>query len=163
VADTGTTTRTAEQEGVVRAAPARPLTAEKLRMRAVFRHLKRHPADRASMYAYSDALEECGHGVLAAAYRWAADNGKWPFRRYGRGVRGTMYGDDDTRRLVYDWNKSITNGPDPNLPESCQLSLNLVLAVWDDKDRCYGGVHRAFVILANALVRKGWIRVQETG
>lgn len=158
-------TPTAQKEGVLRNRPPRPPTPEMLKMRAVFRYLINHPGDADAMLAYSDSLEEAGYGALAQAYRWAAVRGKWPFVRLGSGVRGflTVFSGDDTVRHVYDWNREITNGPDPGIPDHAQLPDVICAAIRSDKGRRYGGLHRAFVLLANALIKTGWTRVAKGG
>jgi hypothetical protein len=121
----------------------------------LFRELLRNPRDVGTMSVLADALADAGHERVAHAYRWAATNKRWPFLRTGRGPDGlSNHSRRDLReRQVYDWNILIIDDSLRrfNVPEEAQLDRELIQAIRKLKDRRYGGIHRAFVLLAHAL------------
>jgi hypothetical protein len=122
-------------------------------VRAIFRRLVASLGDRPTMCVLADALEDAGAPRLARAYRWAAEHGKWPFRRTCR-KRSVGYVGFD--RKVYDWDRDYPAGPAVTVPSSACLPRPIYRAVVDGpKGRRYGGIHRAFVLLANALEAAG--------
>lgn len=132
-------------------------------IRSLYRNLLGDPANPVTMKLLADALDDAGYPEVSHAYRWAADRGRWPFRRLGKGPDGFVHFNQiDLRpRLVYDWNVIL---PDDNplagkVPEGAWLEKPLVLAIREWKERRYGGVHRAFIILAHALrsVHPSWL------
>lgn len=119
----------------------------------MYRALLANHGDADTMRVFADALDDDGRPQLAHAYRWAARNGKWPLRRLGRGPRGWLSGFNpgDTRvRRVYDWNREWEE-ESPRVPRTAMLSGELIQAIMDNGERRYGGVNRAFIILARAL------------
>lgn len=129
--------------------------ASNANIRNLYRELLRNPANRNTMKVLADALEDAGHPEVACAYRWAADRGRWPFKRYGKGTDGlTHFSRTDLRpRQVYDWNVVLTvdNPLTRKVPEAAWLEKHLVRVIKNLSGRRYGGVHRAFILLARAL------------
>lgn len=104
-------------------------------LKAIYDHLLDHPGDSVRMQILADALEESGHDQLATAYRWAADNGKWPEMSITRmswwGHMG-QYTQDGPHRL-----------PAKLFWYSCKMT--------DFSPPTSDGVDGAFIRLANAL------------
>jgi hypothetical protein len=109
----------------------------------IYENLLTRPGDAPTMLVLSDALEDEGEMALAAAYRWAALHGKWPFLRHELRLQGP----------VYDWDRVGRELPpsDVPVPESAQLSLDIYKAIKQLPHREYGDVNRAFVLLARVL------------
>lgn len=111
----------------------------------------------ATMLVFADALEERDHDAVAFAYRWAAHRGKWPMKR-NASWRVQMYGTHRTLRSepkfwqCYDWDV-YGRQYFINVPESAMLTYTLWNAIKSEKHapNKYGGVHRAFKLLAEAL------------
>jgi hypothetical protein len=102
-------------------------------------------ADKAIMLVFADALEDDLEEIeLAAAYRWAAHNGKWPFRRR----RSKLLPDHLT---VYDWDRIGRANKSPETARIPRPLFDCICSMPDDTKR-YGGINRAFVLLARALV-----------
>jgi uncharacterized protein (TIGR02996 family) len=127
-------------------------------VRRLYRALLANPGDRGTMLVFADALDEVGSPGLAGAYRWAAGRGRWPFRRSARGPDGFSAHSRTDLRLwqVWDWNATLEAREDPAgrvspVPESAQLPPTLIRAIVGDRGRRYGGVNRAFLILARAI------------
>lgn len=110
---------------------------------AVYRKMIDLPEpDFEAMLVLADALEEDGDDKLSHAYRWAAENRKFPWLRQSRGSRDPGN--------VYDWDRAdrvmgIT------LPQHCLLPVKLYSAIRDMKDKKYGSIDDAFFLLARAL------------
>lgn len=97
------------------------------------------------MLVMADAVEEFeGDGRTAAAYRWAATKALWPLRRAGRGSKVW-----DTQEFVYDWDGAHKEGD--FAPGYSRLPRGLYQAIRDLKDKKYGTVHMAFVLLGRGL------------
>ncbi len=114
-------------------------------LRAVYRNLLTHPGDPAIMQVFADVLTDCGMDDLAYAYRWAAERGRWPFVRTERDSNPPW---NDTRK-VYDWSRQHWG----SVPEACRLPVPLYRIIkFKLKEKRYGGVNRAFVLLARGLL-----------
>lgn len=114
--------------------------------RRVFRALLAKPRDWGAMLALADALEESGQDSLARAYRWASRRRRWPF---ACACRPSELG---KRMLkVMDWERNRRERS--AAPWHAKLPKYLFLAIVrvPRGERRYGGVHRAFVLLAQGL------------
>jgi hypothetical protein len=133
-------------------------------IRAVFKSLLASGGDSSIMPALADLLEEAGENDLALAYRYAAKFGYWPFRRriltpttLGKAARvldAENWGQFGHRE-VWDWeadrevHKRTRSSVDPRswLHEALYHAIRgIPLAA-----KKYGGIHRAFVLLAQGL------------
>ena len=119
----------------------------------LYQNLLEHPGDASTMLVYSDYLEEQGNLSLANAYRYAANNNLWPFRRTYRtkekhGMPESFPGTPDAEGKVYDWDSKRKS---TDLPETCKLPHEIYRGItrWDQ--RRYGGIHEAFMLLAYGL------------
>lgn len=111
---------------------------------AIYNRLLEMPRDRATMLVLADALMDSGEEDLAAAYRWAASESKWPFQRPRW----------NTEEKVYDWDSDdgerqclVQISQDARLPHKLFRHMALAPA----KEKKYGDVNDAFVLLARAL------------
>lgn len=109
---------------------------------SIYEALLASPGDTATMLVLADALEDEGRDKLAAAYRWAAERGRWPFERLGRRKS------QDEMNKVWDWDlESRENAA----PERSRLPRDLYDALRRLEKRKYSDVNQAFVLLANVL------------
>jgi hypothetical protein len=121
-------------------------------LRSVFRSLVKSPQDWALMMILADALEDVGAEDLAAAYRWAASRKKWPFQCTGHRFPGTgEYG-----RKVYDWDSDSLTRSNNNVLEHARLPHEMYKVMANPhglpgQSKKYGGIHRAFVLLARTM------------
>jgi hypothetical protein len=115
----------------------------------IYRRLLDTPGDRDAMLVLADALDDEGHDRLAAAYRWAAGRGKWPFRRFAAptDVRREMC--SEVGEAIYDWDSEsrVRNVA----PADSKLPVELFERIRFMQFRRYGDVNQAFALLANAL------------
>lgn len=112
-----------------------------------------------AMLILADLIEEQEQDAQTAiAYRWAAEQGLWPFER------ASLHGgkDDPAVPKVFDWDgehrKSI-NGTGKYggtiVPDHARLPMELYDAMRHLPDRAYGEVHQAFVLLGRVLAGEG--------
>lgn len=125
------------------------------RVRKLLRLLVGAPQDRELMTLLADTLEEAGKLPLAHAYRWARDNSKWPYVFHNAYLPGGA--SLNHRRPVYDWTAFRgTDNPEraaliDRYPPSCWLGDEMIRRLVNHKERRYGRIHRAFILLAMAL------------
>jgi hypothetical protein len=115
----------------------------------IYRRLLDTPGDRDAMLVLADAMDDEGHDHLAAAYRWAAERGKWPFVRFASpsDVRREMC--SERGKAIYDWDSESRR---INVaPAESKLPVELFERIRFMQVRRYGDVNQAFVLLANAL------------
>lgn len=118
-------------------------------IRKLYKALLLNPGDKSAMLVLAEAFEEVGLDHMAATYRWAAENEKWPFPRRGKGLRGFISGDRGPERDVYDWD---VEGRDTKYPPTARLPRQFYSAICClPRTRKYGGPHRAFILLAKAM------------
>lgn len=105
-----------------------------------------------TMLVLADALEDMGADDLADAYRWASHNRKWPDKRTQSPKYGAVYSTPTIK--VYDWNSERTEESLylVNTPKTSRLPKFLHRLICQSDDKKYGGIHRAFVLLAKALI-----------
>jgi hypothetical protein len=107
-------------------------------LRLTYRALLKNPGDTLTMLAVADLLEEEGNESLARAYRWAAENRKWPVKL--------------TTKRPPDWFHEEYEGNDA--PVSARLPDYIWNAVRDDCDPYdFGTVSKVFKIIARGLDR----------
>jgi hypothetical protein len=118
-------------------------------LRVSFRNLLERPGNQMAMHIMADALDDVGACDVATAYRWAAENGMWPTIMHQRLHRGRPLGTGAYRK-IYDWYVSGNGG---STPVTCQLPPKIYHAICaiPMEEKKYGGVHRAFVLLAMGL------------
>lgn len=117
------------------------------RLHTFYREVIRCPGSTDVIQVFADLLEEAGHVDLAAAYRWAAEHDKWPCVLHQVRYKGEPNSRRD--RPVYDWDKEGREFP--FIPPTARLPKELYLAIHGIPNRKYGGVNRAFILLAGAL------------
>lgn len=128
-------------------------------VKEIYRRLLLHPGDREGMWVLANALEQIGHGDLADAYRWAAFAGKWPFVKTLRDPKRVM--DRSRERTFFDWDG--LHRINPTVPPHARLPKEIFDAIKRLKDRRYGDVNMAFVVLARALCSLKGKREERTG
>lgn len=109
----------------------------------IFSELLDKPQDKTLMRILADALEDMNDLELATAYRWAADNFKWPAIFEGRNNIGK----------VYDWDvegrsSSMSYRPDA---EHYKLPKELYDTIRRLPDKEYGEIVQAFRLLGRGL------------
>ncbi len=147
-----------------------------LLMRTYRRAILPNPANREDMLMFADMLEEHGHIDVAHAYRWAANfqvggeyAPRWPFVRtdqgnpkYARFTRGHHQWVSGTcNRVVCDWEcEDIATRKPRGVPVQAKLPVALFTHMRRPyrlpRSSHYGGVHRAFKLLAWALKELKW-------
>lgn len=120
-------------------------------VKQVFRRLLKNHKDWPTMLVLADALEDLGtpnSKKLAVAYRWAARNEKWPMTRDLR-IKNQEHAGVD----IWDWNRERTGRSPINTswPEHTKLPALIHHTIREADNKKYGGIHRAFMLLANAL------------
>lgn len=106
---------------------------------------------------FADALEEQGKEALARAYRYARSKDLWPFTRtHYTNLSLTPF--RSKGRLIYDWDVEGRKLEPLNgfAPSYAWLPVRLYNLIKRLPDRRYGGVSRAFVLLARGL--QAWKR-----
>lgn len=130
------------------------MTAVTADARRVFRAVLARPRDWGAMLALADALEESGQDSLARAYRWASRRRRWPFAREMRpsefGV-GFVTGWGKWMPRVMDWDRNRKVRTDVPWHAKLPKYLFRAIVLVPRGERRYGGVHRAFVLLAQGL------------
>jgi len=129
-------------------------------VRKLFRTLLASPGSKTVMLVLADALEDDGKVELAEAYRWAAMRHKWPHRLTGQGPKGLYVSKSlkaDQTWHLYDWTRWVPRKKrgSRHWEERSMLPKPLLGAIFRQNGRRYGGVHRAFMILARALQAVG--------
>jgi hypothetical protein len=133
-------------------------------IRVVFKSLLASGGDSSTMLALADLLEEVDENDLAFAYRYAAKFGHWPFRRRilttltpGKAVKhldAENWGQFGHRE-VWDWeadrefHKRTRSSVDPR--SWLHRALYHAIRGIPLEAKKYGGIHRAFVLLAQGL------------
>lgn len=118
--------------------------------KVIYEELLEKPGNAHTMRILADVLDEEGQEDLATAFRYAADRGLWPFERWDRRSEfGTLEGN------VYDWESDKRNAE--GVKECSRLPHSLWKAILNMKDKKYGSVWDAFVLLARALREQGTV------
>lgn len=116
-------------------------------LRLTYRALLKNPGDKLTMLAVADLLEEIGNESLARAYRWGAENGKWPGLLYSKMSRLFPQGEGHP---IWDWDSEER---ETFLEDKSRLPHSIYEAIKRDDTRRYGGVNKAFRNLSRALDR----------
>lgn len=128
-----------------------PITANECRpsiSRSIYERMIQEE-DRDALPILADALDDEGFSELANAYRWAWKNSKWPFPRT----------EHKTQIVVYDWD--LDHREVLAAPPHCRLPRELYNSMRVLKERRYGNIAQAFVLLANVLA--GYKTYKELG
>lgn len=113
-----------------------------------------------ALFDLADAFDEVGeYGrdkevlALGSAYRFAARHKLWPFKKACGDMlfRPSRKNNISGARFVYDWDvKGRTTIPEA-VPEHAKLPKPVYYAVLDLPDKKYGGINKAFILLARSL------------
>lgn len=143
------------------------ITRLKVSVRSLFAEVVKSEGDVTAMnvladvlFDLADAFNDVGEygrdkGVMAlgSAYRFAAKNNLWPFKKSCEGIAYKPIRKNyvSGARFIYDWDIVGRTIIPEVVPERARLPKPVYHSMVDLLDKKYGGINKAFILLARSL------------